>query len=458
MHKGKVKHNSPSVAFLDYLLFRNFVFFVLHFSTFTFVLSSIASAEVGDFFSQFHPSFTVQEEYTDNIYLFPTDRKGDFITTISPGISFSTSPLRATTPAQISQTPTDPTGINLNYQLGLAFYARENQNDYISHNGTLDTWYTYNQRLTLRLRENFIQSEENREWEYTPGALGQQNPLGTQRGRSVYSQNVFGPSVDYQFGPNDRVSINYRNTIYQNQNPAYEDSQENALIPRLIYWFNIRNGITLEYGYIRGDFERSPDFVVHLARGRYTYQFNPRTSLFVENTFRRRDFDPPSTDSEINNPSMGIDHAFSPMLTGRVQVGYFWQNPEGRPSTGGFSCDVGLTKSEERTSYTLSFQGGYREDYFTAQNLGFAKYYRAIASIRHTLAQRVTLGVSGAIERAEYASDQKDWIYSARGYASFQLLRWLSLSLEASHRGDESNVDTQDYIENRVLLRLSATL
>jgi len=155
---------------------------------------------------------------------------------------------------------------------------------------------------------------------------------------------------------------------------------------------------------------------------------------------------------------MGIDHAFSPTLIGRVQVGYFWLNPGGSPSTGGLSCDVGLTKSEARTSYTLSFQGGYREDYFNAQNLGFTKYYRAVASIRHTLSQSVNLGISGTIERAEYASDQKDWIYSARGYASFQLLRWLSLTLEASHRGDDSNVDTLDYIENRVLLRLSATL
>jgi hypothetical protein len=264
--------------------------------------------------------------------------------------------------------------------------------------------------------------------------------------------------VDYRFGPDDRISINYRNNIYQTRSTQSQDSQENFVSPRLTYWFNIRNGIALEYGFTHGDFERDPDFVGHLARGRYTYRFNPRTSVFAEYAFTRQDFDPPSIDYDVNNPSLGFEHAFTPTLTGRIQIGYFWQKPESGTSTDGFSYDVGLTESGERTTYTLSFQGGYREDYFTAENLGFTKYHRAIASITHRLEQRVTLGISGTVERAEYTSDQKDWIYSAGGNASFQLLRWLSLSLEASHRGNDSNVDSAEYKENRVLLRLSATL
>jgi hypothetical protein len=340
----------------------------------------------------------------------------------------------------------------------LVFFAREEENDYISHEGTLNTWYTYDRRLTLRLRDYFIRSEEPREREYGAGALEQQYLLGTQRERAVYIRNVFEPSVDYRFGPDDRISINYRNNIYQTRSTQSQDSQENFVSPRLVYWFNIRNGIALEYGFTQGDFERDPDFVGHLARGRYTYRFNPRTSVFAEYAFTRRDFDPPSIDYDVNNPSLGFEHAFTPTLTGRIQIGYFWQKPESGTSTDGISYDVGLTESGERTTYTLSFQGGYREDYFTAENLGFTKYHRAIASITHRLEQRVTLGISGTVERAEYVSDRKDWIYSAGGNASFQLLRWLSLSFEASHRGNDSNVDSVEYIENRVFLRLSATL
>ena len=32
----------------------------------------------------------------------------------------------------------------------------------------------------------------------------------------------------------------------------------------------------------------------------------------------------------------------------------------------------------EKTTYTLSFEGGYTEDYITAQNLGFTKTYTVL--------------------------------------------------------------------------------
>ena len=427
-------------------------------AVFVFIFSSVVNADVGEFFSKFHPHLNVQEEYNDNIYLTPEDRKSDFITTVYPGIRFSTLPARVTTPGQILQAPADPAGIDLDYRLGLVFYAKEEDNNYVSHQGTLNTWYTYDRRLTLRLRDYFIRSEEPREREYAVGALEEQYLLGTQRARSIYLRNVFEPSVDYRFGADDRISINYRNNIYENQNPLIQDSREDYINPRLTYWLNIRNGISLEYGLTFGDFERTPDFVGHMARGRYTYRFNPRTSIFVDYAFTRQDFDPPSTDYEVNNPGIGVEHALTPTLTGRIQVGYFWQNTKSGTETDGVSYNVGLTERTERTIFDLSFQGGYREDYFTAENLGFTKYHRAIASITHRLYERVTLGVSGTLERAEYLSDREDWIYFVRGNASFQLLRWLSLSLDASHRADDSNVDTVEYRENRVLLRLSATL
>ncbi len=438
-------------------LFR-YALCALLYAAIIFGFSPVSIADVGDFFSQFHPSLTVQEEYNDNLNLTSTDKKSDFITTIYPGLRFSTSPAKVTTPGQILQATEDPAGFDLNYRLGLVFYSKETQYDYVSHEGTLNTWYTYDRRLTLRLRDYFIRSEDPRERDYAAGALEDQYLLGTRRERSVYIRNVFEPSVGYQYGRENRLELNYRNNIYENQNPLIQDSRENYINPRITHWFNIHNGISLEYGLTLADFELTPDFVGHFARARYTYRFNPRTSTFLEYSFTRRDFDPPSRDYEVNNPSVGIEHAFGPTLTARAQVGYFWQNPQGGPSTGGFSYDAALTGRGEKTTYTFAFQGGYREDYFTSENLGFTKYHSAIASITHRLQQRVTLGISGTVERAEYASDRRDWIYSARGYASFQLLRWLSLSLEASHRANDSDVDTLDYIENRVLLRLSATL
>ena len=200
---------------------------------------------------------------------------------------------------------------------------------------------------------------------------------------------------------------------------------ENYINPRLTYWFNIKHGLNLEYGLTLGDFENAPDFVGHMTTGRYTYRFNPRTSIFGEYTYLRRDFDPPSIDYDVHRPTLGIEYKFSPTLIGTAQAGYFWQIPEEGSRTSGPSFNLSLTKSAQRTTYILSFQGGYTEDYFTAENRGFTKTYAAYGTISHQLTEKLTVGVTGSMGRATYSNDQKDWVWGISGNASYQLLRWL---------------------------------
>ena len=408
-----------------------------------FVIPSPSHADLEDILSKFHLSMTAQEEYNSNVNLTSTNRKEDYITTVSPGLQFSTS---------------DTTyGVGLNYRLGLVFYAKEHNNNYISHAGTLNTWYTFDRRLTFRLRDFLIRSDDVRESEYSATAVLGEYVLSSQTQRVVYVRNVAEPSMEYQFGREDRISINYRSNIYEIQSRQFEDSREDYINPRLSYWFDIRNGVSLEYGLTLGHFERSPDLVGHMAAGRYQYRFNPKTSIFGEYTFMRRDFDPPSVDYDVHRPSLGIEHAFSPTLSGSVQAGYFWQKPQGGSTTDGFFFNGSLTQRAEKTTYTLLLQGGYTEDYFTSENLGFTKYYRGVGTISHRLLERMTVGLTGTLERAEYSSDRKDWTWGIHGNASYALLKWLSVSLEAGHRDNDSNQDNFDYSEYRGLFRITAS-
>lgn len=441
---------------------RNFAIFILQFAICNvfifFVFFSIAHADFWDVVSKIHPSLGFQEKYSDNINLTSTNPQADWITTIYPGLRFSTSRAEVTTPGLIQQTPEEPSGIDLQYRLGLGFFAKNVENNYISQDGTLNAWYTSARNLSLRLREYFIRSDEPLEGDYIVGALPNQYLLGIQRQRSIYTRNVFEPSLGYQFGRENRFDLYYRNNIYDNESPSIEDSKENYINPRFSYWFDIHNGVTLEYGFTRGDFERSPDLVGHMARTRYTYRFNPHTSIFGEYIYLKRDFESPGIDYNVHNPSIGIEHAFSPTLSGRLQAGYFWQYPEIGSSKNGLSCDANLTQRTEKTTYILSFQGGYREDYFTAENLGFTQYYRAFGTITHRPIARMTIGLYAAGERDEYSSDRKDWVWMAGGSASYEIFRWMILSLEAYHREDDSTVDTASYIETRGIFRLSLSI
>ena len=410
-------------------------------------LCSPAYAQVGTAEPGFHPYISVQGEYNDNIYLTSTNKTSDYITTVSPGLRYSNSDAVS--------------GVDLDYNLGFVYYGKETENNYISHNGSLNAKYLTKEHVNFYLRDTFIRSENPREQE--PLTTTQENKyvLSTQNNRAVYWRNVLAPTIEYQFGPENRLGLNYRNNIYRTESATSENSQEDYINPFIDYWFDQRNGLHLEYGYTIGKFDNSPDMTAHRANVRYTNRFTPKAAVFGEYTFTRRefsDFNPPSIDYDIHEPSVGITYAFGPTWNASAQVGYFWQEPETGSKISGLTYKASIVNRDVRTTYTASLQGGYNEDYFTSENLGFSRYHRLTGSITHFLEKRTSIAFAGNIERVDYTSgDRNDWIWGAVGTLSHTPLKWLTLALEVSHRELDSNIDTNDYTENRVMIRISAT-
>jgi uncharacterized protein (PEP-CTERM system associated) len=133
-------------------------------------------------------------------------------------------------------------------------------------------------------------------------------------------------------------------------------------------------------------------------------------------------------------------------------------NSETGSGNSGYSYQGDLTGIDARTTYKLSLQGGYKEDLFTAENLGFTRYHRLTGSLNHQLDQRISIGCLGSVERAMYdTSDRTDTIWGISGTASYMPLKWLTLALEVSHRENQSSLDTASYAENRVMLKMTAT-
>jgi hypothetical protein len=124
---------------------------------------------------------------------------------------------------------------------------------------------------------------------------------------------------------------------------------------------------------------------------------------------------------------------------------------------------VNVSQRAERTTYTIALQGGFTEDFFTAENLGFNKYYRGIGRVSHQLLERMTVGIFGSYEWIKYYAGvvetdrQKDNIWTVGGDAAYQLFRWLTLSLQGSYRENNSNFDTADYTEYRGIFRITAS-
>jgi hypothetical protein len=433
---------------------RQSIAWVYWFVSLLFILGgpSIGGAESESILSKFHPYITVQEEYNDNILLTNRNKIDDLNTIVSVGLNLSAFALEKKN-----------YGIDLNFSGGFNFYEKHHDFNYFSPSGTLNAWYAMGPRLTFRVWDYLIRSDAVREQVYTTYALStqflpNQFLLSTERGQhAIYVRNVVAPSVEYQFAKDSTISVFYRNNIYRNQNSQFEDSTENTINPRLTYWFNIRNGVSLDYFLTFGDYQRSPDQLGQGVTPRYTHRFNPQTSIFGEYRFERQHFESPGIDYDVHNPSLGIEYKFSQTLTGTAQGGYFWQVTDQGPKTRGPSYNLSLTKSAKRTTYTLSFQGGYTEDYFTAENRGFAKYYRTYGTISHQLIEKLSVGVTGSMERPTFSNGQKDWIWGIWGNTSYQLLKWLSLSLQVGHIEDHSNIDDLNYSQYRAIFGATAT-
>ena len=416
-----------------------------------------------DLLSHFQAYIDIREEYNSNINLTSNRYKqDDFITTVTPGFKISTAP-RSPVTGQFQQTPTaeEKYGIDFDFRAGFNFFAENHEDNYISLNGSLNAWYALSKNLNFRVRDYLIRSADIREPDYSANAIPGQYLVSRTGKRTPWIRNVFEPSVQYEFGRKDAVAvdslaINYRNNVYKIQGSTGEDSMENSINPTLTYWFNIRNGVYFQYGLTLGNFQQSSDLVGHMATGRYTYRFNPNTSIFGEYTQSWLRFEPPSLDYTVYRPSIGIQHAFSPTLSGKAQFGYFWQSPEKGSTTGGLYYDVSLSQIVGKTTYTLLSQGGYQEDYFTAQNRGFTKTYKVLGRISHQLLQKMSVGPYSSYEWNK-TTNQTDRIWEIGGDASYKMLNWLALSLGVSHLENHSNLLNGSYSEYRTWLNVTAT-
>jgi hypothetical protein len=412
-------------------------------------IPSFAHADINDILLKFYPYVAVQEEYSNNILLSPNRFKlADYITTANPGLRFFTFQPGAY-------------GVDLDVSGGYTYYKKNTDLSYWNASGRVNAWYAVSPYLTFRLRDYLIRSDAARETQYDNlyNAEGQyigntqpdQYLLSTQRGvHAVYIRNVVEPSMEYRFGRENLFSLLYRNNIYDNNNPLFEDSAENTISPSLNYWFDIRNGITVEYAFTSGHFQTSPDLVTHLVRDRYTHRIDPKLSFFGEYIFIREDFNRPGIDYDVHNPSLGMEYRFSPTLTGTLQGGYFWQLAQDHSKTGGPSFRVSLIQTGQKTIYTLTANGGYTRDYFTSENLGFEKYYGAYGTITHRLTERLSVQMTGSVNRVWYPADpnnRKDWIWDGRISVSYLLFRWLSVSLTGGYREARSNIDGLGYGE-----------
>jgi hypothetical protein len=398
------------------------------------------------------PYIFASEQYTSNVYLTKDNKKDDWITSLGPGIRMALN---------------DPGfGADLTGNFAYNWYANKTKNDYLSIDGNLGLRYNPTPQLTFRVRDYITRSENSSEPNYPQNGQAAQpgNLVGTNRSNSAYLRNVVEPSVDWQFSRQGSVGLLYRNNILVNDDNINENSMQNTLRPYVNYWFDQRNNLALDYSFTAGSYSggslgvNSPSFTSQNPHGRYMYRFDAQMSVFADYSYLYQSTDSPGISYNVNTPSAGIIYNFNPNLTGLAQAGWFWMSPDRGNGQDSFFGNLSLTQRDKQTSYTLALNAGYQQNQDSFAAIGFYKYYLGSASVTHSVTQRFNVGFVGTAQYNDYAfGNRNDWLYTADATASYQLMRWLTVSGRVGYQEDSSSISANSYDEWHAFLTLSAT-
>jgi len=386
------------------------------------------------------PSISASATYNDNINLSNTNETSDYISTLSPSISLN----------MLSERN------NLNFQYAPTFvwYENEDQNNTVRHLGNLTFARDLTQRWTFNLTDTYIMSED---------PIEDIDDVGGDRDTiNQYWRNTGRAWFDYLFGRENTLNLGYNLSIVDNQDVTLNDSTIQTLFAGMTYWFDMRNGLEVNYEYNLADFSQAEGFIAsddnkgHAAVIRYRRRFNPNTSGSLSFILTTREFTGLTEDYNIYEGSAGFEHTFSPELTLALDTGYFIRKGESSETEGGWTFDASLIKNFQRGLISFNASGGWDEDFLGRTNRVFIQYGEGNVRFEYLLTEKLNSYAGGYYRYERNDTSQDRQILRGNIGLSWSFLRLFTLSLDYAFADRNDDVETQSYTNNRILLRLTA--
>jgi Putative beta-barrel porin 2 len=441
--------------------FKIYLFLVI--ATIFFTVSNAAA-----FQATFLPRMSVSGEYTDNFFLTEDNEEDEFITVISLG--FTTELLW------------QHSGIEISYDPAYAIYNEFSENDTWRHNALLYGWSDLTRNNRLEIRDTFVRTEDpfgEEDIYYLRSddpAIGADPTLRTSR--EPYIRNTASLRFTNRFGENDSFYLEYAYDILENEDETLEDNSRNIPSAGLTYWFTPKWGSELILSYTNAEYEREDEFVGESSDNfnawdgniRLIKRFSRQLEGHLAYTHIYVDFETTEEDYQIYNPYIGFNYEVAQDKTVTVDVGYFIQNYkeeiDDRDDSSGLTADVNFTKTFQRGLISLTGATGPTQAYFGAENLGLSIFNEARLEAEYNLTRRVTGDIFGSYRQDKYKDEdpvRRDKTTRGGVGLSYTYERWLSSNInfiiraEYSYRNFDSNIDINDYVENRGLLSITLT-
>jgi hypothetical protein len=345
-------------------------------------------------------------EYDDNILLMKDNKIDDFIFHITPGI--------------LLELPSRKYAIRLGYQADILRYFDNTDLDTVHHNLLADGRVNFNMGLGLRLTDRFI---------ITDDFAGFPVPELTQRVER--HENTLDVGMDYTVRERYTLDVGYR-------------------------WFMVdyQDDPTVQ------QFDRDD----HTIAGTLFYRVFPKTSVLGEVAYNIVRYDEPAIaadrDSDAWRFLVGVKGDITAKTSALIKVGWEWRDYENarRQDWDGFIAEGSIVwKYREPSEIRLYGGRANVESLEEFRNYYISNY--AGVEVRHFLSERVILrlralgGVNDYPETANVAAierQRKDNFFEAGASIKYQMRRWLAFELGYNFLILDSNININDYQDNRV--------
>ncbi len=377
-----------------------------------------------------HPSISLQSKYVDNFYSSDTEAEDDLITTISPGLWLS---LPATQNKFIPLTSTNeaPGGKGITrfqkegdigfqgalfYQADLAYHTDHPENDKTSHNAQGLLQYTLAGGMTFELSNAFLSSFDDYD----------NNSDAT---KSQYDSNLTNAIIYYRISPLLKLRTGY--SLYT------LDYDENL------------------YSYRNREDQSASAYVI--------YQWLPKTEAFLQYQYIDSDFDNQyRSDLTAHNYFIGLKFGSRAKINGHLKVGYG-------------SVDGSLDGVKDYSTYIgegeLSYAATVRDRFILSLsrlvNVSSSSAYLSTVNSRiqfryqRVLTYKVSASIFAMYRNEDYrggniTTEREDDTLAGGIRFKYAMQDWLYWNLGYTYTERDSNIDTNDYNSNSVLL--SATI
>lgn len=412
----------------------------------------------------FTPGLTISEEYTDNLFLVSDNsaKEDDFITTT--GISLTGAALWRTA------------GLEINYSPSYSQFADHDELDYWRHEASMRLYKDLSRAIRVELTDTYLETEDPRdESEGIDGSEGV-DPLAapaiatdpTRRDRRRHRTNVAQLRLTQQFAANSSYYVGIIHHTFRDIDPppgeVVDDYDATQPVFGIEYWFNPKWGILLDASVSSRDFEEREDRKEYFALLRLERNFERHLKGYLEYRHTALDFEGPNGQSDYNiySPAIGFEYQPGRNTNIDLSAGYYFQEFEdsSREDEDGLSLHASIVNTWPfRTGYIRAIGlSGYEIDDTGDDELGLNIYYEARVESGKNFTNRLSGEIFASYRVDEYPNetpDRTDTTLEAGTGIEYQALKWMNFRLEYDYTDVTSDIDTEEYTENSVILTVT---